>query len=211
MKTIQVNSSKSIAHRSIICASLSNKTSTISHVDFCDDVNATIECLKALGTTITIINDQVIVNGSTTFTKQPKVIDVNESGSTLRFLIPLILLHQEQIIIKTSNNLINRPLDVYEQLFNINKKGQEIHISGKLTNLNIKILGNISSQFITGLLFALPLLPIESTLSIIEPYESKQYVHLTIDILNKYGITINQNNNIYNVLPNQQYHNYDIE
>ncbi|MDE5856551.1 MAG: hypothetical protein K2H06_05850, partial [Anaeroplasmataceae bacterium] len=219
--TVDIPPSKSLSHRAIIAASLSEEESVISNVMFSKDILATIEGMKALGAKIEIEGNTLRIKGSKV-KRAVNVIDANESGSTLRFLIPIALVNSEPIEFIGHNHLVNRPLDSYFEIFdNLRIKYTHpkdaylpLRTSGGLTSGVYEVKGNISSQFITGLLFALPLIEGNSTIKIIGPLESKGYVDLTLDILSKFGISIiNQNYETFEIKGNQSYrgYNYTVE
>ena len=153
-------------------------------------ISATISCLKELGADILVDGSTVTVKG---IKEAKKEVELNaiESGSTLRFLIPISSYLSKKVIFKGTEKLISRPLDIYQKLYNDNfvKKNNCIIINKLLDQNYYEIDGSISSQFISGLLFYLPLLKNDSEIKIINEYESKSYVDLTIDALNQ--ITIN--------------------
>ncbi len=217
---ITIPSSKSLAHRAIISASLAEGESIIKNVYFSKDIMATIEAVKKIGAKVELGDDFVKINGS-----YPKLtshtINANESGSTLRFMIPIAMLTGEEITFKGESNLINRPLDPYFKIFdekNIRYKVKEnylpLTIYDKLIPGEFYLEGNISSQFITGLLMALPLLSSDSKINITSTLESKGYIDLTIDVLKKFGITIiNNDYKEFIIKGNQKYKpcNYVLE
>ncbi len=214
---IKIPPSKSLAHRAIICAALTKGKSKISNIEYSNDIIATIKALQAFGTAIDQYEDYVIVDGSTTFTSQQPIIDCYESGSTLRFCIPIGLVNQNQTHYIRRGNLKNRPLCVYNDIFkeqNIhsidNDASKDLTISGKLLPGKFKVPGNVSSQFISGLLFALPLLDGDSVIEVTSTLESKAYIDLTIQMLHLYGITIiNDHYQKFVIKGNQHYHPYD--
>ena len=193
---VTVPTSKSVAHRLLICAALSNGESIISNVSMNSDISATISCLKELGADILVDGSTVTVKGIKE-TKKEVELNAIESGSTLRFLIPISSYLSKKVIFKGTEKLISRPLDVYQKLYNDNfvKKNNCIIINNLLDQNYYEIDGSISSQFISGLLFYLPLLKNDSEIKIINEYESKSYVDLTIDALNKFGIQIEEKDN----------------
>ena len=193
---VTVPTSKSIAHRLLICAALSNGESIISNVSMNSDISATISCLKELGADILVDGSTVTVKGIKE-TKKEVELNAIESGSTLRFLIPISSYLSKKVIFKGTEKLISRPLDIYQKLYNDNfvKKNNCIIINNLLNQNYYEIDGSISSQFISGLLFYLPLLKNDSEIKIINEYESKSYVDLTIDALNKFGIQIEEKDN----------------
>lgn len=219
--TIQVPPSKSLAHRAIIAASLANGVSRIDNIEYSKDIQATIKAMVALGTKIDLFDDYIIVDGSTTFTKQGCEIDCEESGSTLRFMVPISIITANQVHFSGRGNLGKRPLDVYYQIFErqgieytYQKDILDLTIKGQLKADHFKIPGDISSQFITGLLFALPLMEQDSIIEITSPLESKGYIDLTLQILNQYGIKIiNDDYRIFKIAGKQKYqiHDYRVE
>ena len=217
---INIPPSKSLAHRAIIAASLANGRSIITNVDFSKDIIATIDAMRALGAIIDINGDTLTIEGS--YPKRVKQsINAKESGSTLRFLIPISMLADDKITFKGENNLVNRPLDVYTNIFdekNIKYSSKEkalpLTIYDKLVSGEYRFRGDISSQFITGLLYALPLLKSDSKIILTTPLESIGYVDLTIDILAKFGVKIiNNGYSEFIIKGNQEYkpYNYEVE
>ena len=188
---IEIIPSKSISHRMLICAALAGK-STVRNIAFSKDIKATIGCLKALNkNSFEIISKESIETDS-----EYKNNDLfcNESGATLRLMLPLAL-NGEKIHFFGSKRLFERPLSVYTDIFerqgikyNLEQGG--LWVEGKLQPDEFYIPGNISSQFISGLLFALPTLKSDSKIILTSPLQSKSYVDLTIDALNKFGVEI---------------------
>ena len=194
--SIDAPPSKSMAHRYLIGAALSGKVCNISGIDYSEDILASIDCLKALGAEININKDVVCVNPQY-FMKNVNnsVLECRESGSTLRFFIPLALCLGTEVTLKGSTRLFERPLDVYEELckrdnFKFEKKENLVKLCGKLKSGNYQIRGDISSQFITGLIFALVYLGEDSSIEIIPPFESRSYVNLTMSALKSFGVDI---------------------
>ena len=194
--SIEAPPSKSMAHRYLIGAALTKKICSISGVDFSEDILASIDCLRAFGAEITIIDDMVVIN-SNNFMKELKepVLKCRESGSTLRFFIPLALCLGKEVTLQGSTRLFERPLDVYEKLcdenqFIFKKNMDSLTVCGNLQSGIYKIRGDISSQVITGLIFALTHLGENSWIQIIPPFESRSYVNLTIEALKAFGSDI---------------------
>ncbi len=218
---VNIPPSKSLSHRAIIAACLAEGESILSNVMFSKDVLATISGMEALGARVSIVGNTLRIQGSKVLRKESE-IHANESGSTLRFLIPIALVNPEPICFYGKNNLVNRPLDSYFTLFeayNISYHHPKeaylpLSIKGSLQPGTYEVKGNISSQFITGLLFALPLLDGNSKIIVTTPLESKGYVDLTLDILKKFGIQITHKNyEEFYILGNQSYkpYSYKIE
>jgi len=182
--SIDAPPSKSMAHRYLIGAALSKETCQISGVDYSEDILASIDCLKALGADMEINGDVVTVNAENFMQDLDKpVLNCRESGSTLRFFIPLALCLGKEVVLQGSSRLMERPLDVYEELCETNhfvfrKSPNAVNVCGKFRSGDYKIRGDISSQFITGLIFALVYLGEEATIQVIPPFESRSYVNL---------------------------------
>ena len=216
--------SKSILHRYIIASSLAKGISKIENISYSDDIIATIEAMKKLGAKIEIEDNYLLVDGSKTFDKEylnnDGEINCNESGSTLRFLFPLSIVRQNRVLFKGKGKLFKRPLNPYFENFGkcqinysyINEN--EILLDGQLKSGEYEIDGNISSQFITGLLFSLPLLNKNSKIIIKGKLESSSYIDITLDCLNKFGINIiNNSYKEFIIKGNQTYKsgNYQVE
>ena len=188
--------SKSMAHRILISAAMAEGVSIISGISDCEDVRATIKCLSALGARITQDGDTATVYGTDMLHTSPhSALDCNESGSTLRFLLPIALLSGKNTLFMGAEGLMRRPMHVYEQLcsqkmFTYNADGDSIAVRGPLSAGEYEVVGNVSSQFISGLLFALPLLQDDSKIKIIPPIESRSYIELTIEALSLFGVHI---------------------
>lgn len=198
---INIPSSKSLCHRAVIAASLSEETSNLSNILFSDDIIATTAAMKQLGAKIENIGDHTLkIKGTLPKGLKGETIDCKESGSTLRFLIPISLYSTTSVVFDGRGKLVTRPLDSYYKIFhkqNIKYSAKEgglpLKIDGRLKSGEFEIEGHISSQFITGLLFTLPLLQGDSKIKIIGNLESKAYVDLTIDALKRFGIDIENN------------------
>ena len=201
--------SKSMAHRALICGALSGG-SKITNIEYSNDILATLDCLTALGAKIEIQGSKIKCGGLNPFSAKETTLDCRESGSTLRFMIPLAFLSGAKITLTGSERLFARNLTIYEEIAKQNaiifEKGKSsLTVCGKLKSGSYKIAGNISSQFISGLLFALPLLNGDSTLEIIGEYESEPYVDLTIKSLSDFGVKIEKCGRTYKIKGNQKY------
>lgn len=196
---INIPPSKSLSHRAIIAASLAEGRSKIRNVLFSEDIEATCKGMKVFGVNIEKKYDSLIIDGTGILNAIDEKIDCNESGSTLRFLIPLALLTGQKMIFEGKGRLTKRPINPYIDIFKkqeidyIYDNGLPLIVKGRLKPDIFKIKGDISSQFITGLLFVLPLLCDDSKILITSELESKGYIDLTIDILDKFGVKIINN------------------
>ncbi|MCR1970537.1 3-phosphoshikimate 1-carboxyvinyltransferase [Clostridium cochlearium] len=224
--SINIPPSKSLAHRAIIAAGLARGESIIENIVYSKDILATIDGMKNFGVSINEIEnkDRKLLNikGVNKIKIQNNIIDCIESGSTLRFLIPIALLqNKREVTFIGSGKLPQRPLEEYYNIFNKknifyqNEKGNlPLRVKGKLKPGEFYLKGDISSQFITGLMFVLPLLCGDSKIIITSKLESKAYVDLTMDILNKFGVKIENNNyKEFYIKGNQSYvpRNYNVE
>lgn len=193
--TIVAPPSKSMAHRYLIGAALSKEICTLSGVDYSEDILASIDCLKALSAGIAVDADRVTVDPSGFMQAENPVLECRESGSTLRFFIPLALCLGKSVTLRGSQRLLERPLGIYEDLclekgFEFCKSNDSVTVCGKLESGAYELRGDISSQFITGLIFALLYLGKDSVIRIIQPFESKSYINLTISALKSFGANV---------------------
>ena len=221
---VKIPPSKSMAHRAIICAALSDGLCIIENIDYSDDIIATIDAMNSLGATIVKYKHHIEVIGAFGNVKQAKetrIIDCNESGSTLRFLVPISLLFEGSSKFIGRGNLGKRPLTTYYNIFDnqgieysYEKENLNLIVNGKLQPGTFEVEGNVSSQFITGLLFTLPLLKEDSKIVITTEMESKGYIDLTLRAMNDFGIEIiNNNYKEFIIKGNQKYNarNYRVE
>ena len=214
--TVSIPSSKSMTHRVLIGAALAKGKSVISNVTFSKDIYATIDALKASGADITADGNTVTVNGLSGRCPQNAEIDCCESGSTLRFMIPVTAALGIDAVYKGQGRLPERPITPY--LRELPEKGitfdykntMPFTVSGKLYSGKFRLEGNISSQFITGLMFALPLLEGDSEIILTSPLESKPYADMTIESLKLFGIDIKETQQGYYIKGSQQYHSADV-
>lgn len=213
---ITIPPSKSLAHRAIICACLAPGRSVISNIDYSVDIRATIEGMRHLGASIKEDKDTLFIDGIETFQYDGDVVNCHESGSTLRFFLPLFSLTGKRATFSGSKRLIERPQNVYEMLFqeqgiDFVRTYPNIIIDGRLKPGELTLKGNVSSQFITGLLFALPLLEADSKIHIEPPFESRSYVDLTIQMLKRFQIIV-EYEDAYTlaIKGNQQYQPTDV-
>ena len=213
---ITIPPSKSLAHRAIICACLAPGRSAISNIDYSVDIRATIEGMRHLGASIKEDKDTLFIDGIETFQYDGDVVNCHESGSTLRFFLPLFSLTGKRATFSGSKRLIERPQNVYEMLFqeqgiDFVRTYPNIIIDGRLKPGELTLKGNVSSQFITGLLFALPLLEADSKIHIEPPFESRSYVDLTIQMLKRFQIIV-EYEDAYTlaIKGNQQYQPTDV-
>ncbi len=208
--TVHIPSSKSMTHRMIICAALADGKSEISNISFSKDIYATIDAMKALGADISVIGNTVTVNGIKNKSASAD-IDCCESGSTLRFLIPISCALGTKATYFGQGRLPERPITPY--LRELTKNGITFEYNntmpfvcqGQLNSGRYELEGDISSQFITGLLFALPILEGDSEIIMTSPLESKPYADMTIKCLESFGVIVSETENGYFIKGNQSY------
>ncbi len=209
--------SKSMAHRLLILAGLSGKECLVRGIAESEDILATIDCLRALGAEIELAGDVAHVRGielGMASGCEEISMYARESGSTLRFMIPIALLTGKMVHIGGSKRLLERPQTVYEELFASDKQKEsqceseatsqsnsqyrnqkiifektenEIKVCGKLKPGRYELDGDVSSQFVTGLLLALPLLDGDSTIVLRPPVESRSYIDMSLEALAMFG------------------------
>lgn len=193
--TVVAPPSKSFSHRAIICAALSGGISNINSIMFSDDIIATINGIRKIGANISIYEKNLTVN-SFNPTSDNITIDCGESASTLRFLIPIVSVLGINAVFKRSLGLSKRPVKDYLEIlkeFGVKYKFCEdlsLHISGRLKPGKFFVSGNISSQYISGLLMALPLLKNNSEIKLTSRLESFKYVDITINVMKQFGVNI---------------------
>ena len=192
---IEAPPSKSMAHRYLIGAALSGERCTLSGVDMNEDILASIDCLRALGAGVTVEGDSVTVDPQGFMEAEAPRLACRESGSTLRFFIPLALCLDRPVTLVGSERLMARPLNVYEELcrecgFTLTRDATSVTVCGRLTGGRYRVRGDISSQFITGLILALVFCGVESEIEILPPLESRPYLDLTLSSLRAFGADV---------------------
>ncbi len=192
--TVQAPPSKSMAHRYLIAAALAKGESIIRGVEYSQDILATIDCLRALGVEISCEEDRVTVCGKGKFIPCDDLL-CRESGSTLRFMLPLCLLAGRPAVLKGSDRLMERPLAVYEDLcrqkgFEFARTPGAITLSGVLQSGEYTVDGGVSSQFVTGLIFALLCCEGESKIKLTGKVESRSYIDLTLSAVREFGFSV---------------------
>lgn len=207
---INVMSSKSYAHRLLIASALTNGESKVSNIDMNNDILATINCIKTIGKKVEVCENTIMVENDNHQNEEELIFDCLESGSTLRFFIPIALATGRKSTFKGSKKLLSRGLDPYfnicdKQNIKFDKGEDYVTFEGKLKSGDFLVPGDISSQFITGLLFALAILDGDSTVTLTSPLQSKNYVDITIDVLHLAGIEVILKEDVYYVKGNQKY------
>ncbi len=194
--------SKSEAHRRMICAGLTKGNTEIRRFMASEDTEATAKCLKALGATVKLEGTTMSIQGAAVKPDFLPIFDCGESGSTLRFFVPLALTLCHGGIFRMHGRLGQRPMEVYRDLFVPRgvvwrmaegaDGAAELMVSGSISNGEYVLPGNVSSQFVSGLLFALPLLEGDSTLTVLPPVESAGYIRMTVQAIRESGVTMEE-------------------
>ena len=212
--TVAAPPSKSAAHRALIAAALSGD-SCVRGILPSEDMEATLRCLNALGCSFAQSGDAVTF--SATRGEGGTVADCGECGSTLRFFVPIFAALGKEVTFIGKGRLPERPMTVYEDCLTPHGvtltrplcKGGILQIKGRLCGGTYRVAGDVSSQFITGLLFALPLCKEDSEIVLTSPLQSVGYVDLTVEILQKAGIAVGKTPHGYAIKGGQRYALYD--
>lgn len=203
--------SKSDVHRAVICAALSGGVCKISPVELSNDIKATISCAQSLGAETTLRDNVLEVDGSGFLRKKTAALNCIESGSTLRFFVPIAAAGGVEAEFTGSGSLNSRPIGLFSQLLpeagvSCETSGTlPLKISGQLMPGEFKVPGNISSQFITGLLFALPILNGDSRIVLTTKLESAGYIDMTINCMKRFGVEIKRTDYGWFIKGNQSY------
>ena len=206
--SVHVISSKSLSHRYVIASGLAHGVSTIKNVLISDDLEYTKKALSSFGVQFqedSIRGSMLNYDGTT--------LDCGESGSTLRFMIPIAMMQDKEVKFTGKGKLPERPLNVYQELFKDrdvlfkHTSDQELPliVKGPLLGGDYHLRGDVSSQFITGLLFALPLAKKDSKIILTTPLTSKDYVELTLDVLKEFGVDVKRDAHGFEIKGNQTY------
>ncbi len=215
---INIPSSKSDSQRALLAAALSSGTSIISNVGPSDDEQNILKCIQSLGAGVQVNQDEILVQGIAHFPKQLE-LNCGESGLGLRLLTSICAAHEGTHRISGEGSILTRDHSFFEQHFptmgvNVISNGGKLplEIRGQLKSGKYTVDGSQSSQYISGLLMAFPLLEGDTELTI-DDLKSKPYVDMTIETLKAFGVNIQEEGNRYLIRGNQTYQptNYTIE
>ena len=185
--------SKSMAHRAVLCAALADGESRLTGLAHSQDIDATLGAAAALGAQVEAGESWARIAGAAPLQAPAAPVDCCESGSTLRFLIPLAALTGRPVAFTGRGRLMQRPQSVYQELFasqglRFGQEGDTLTVAGPLRPGCFSLAGDVSSQFISGLLFALPLLDGDSRLCLKPPVESRSYIEMTRAAQSRFGV-----------------------
>jgi len=210
---VTIPPSKSMSHRMILCAALAKGKSRIRNVAMSDDIKATLQAVQTMGRTVEIEGDIVTISGDINYSGE--MIDCNESGSTLRFIIPLVSVLGGGTL-TGAKRLGERPLNVYQSVFEAQglmlAQGFPLKIPMGFSGGKIAVSGSVSSQFISGLMLAAPLLNKRTLITLTTPLESSAYVDMTIQAMAKFDVKVNviKENQVFEIEPYTGYVSTDV-
>ena len=220
---VNIPPSKSAAHRAMLCAALADGRSVLSPIELSNDMRATLNAIEALGAKIQLSGDTLTIDGiggrSGNADNQPVDINCIESGSTLRFIIPIACAVGINGRFIGEGTLVSRPIGLYGDLLPkagvecLSEGGLPLICRGKLKPGNYEMPGNISSQFITGMLMALPLCEGDSSIILTTPLQSSAYVDMTVSCMSDFGVKIVPTENGWLIPGGQKYsaRHYSVE
>lgn len=209
--------SKSMAHRAVLCAALAQGLSHVENLDISQDIDATLKAADQMGAAVCRGKNDAKIEGRGGAGAIHAPVDCCESGSALRFLVPIMSLSGGEVQFCGRGRLFQRPMGVYREIFEkqgllFDQQPDGLTIRGRIESGDYVLQGDVSSQFITGLLFTLPLLEKDSTLTVKEPFESRSYVELTLSALHDFGIEVqwvDEARTVLKIPGNQQYRSRD--
>lgn len=207
---VRIVSSKSDGHRALLAAALAEEETLLFIEGWSADMEATARCLTALGAEITKEPSGILITPIPRGKTGESILDCGESGSTLRFLLPVAGALGRHALFEGGGRLPERPIEVLlEQMEQhgcyVSDKKLPVELEGQLQSGTYTLPGNISSQFITGLLFALPLLEGDSQIILTTPLESKGYIDMTLKMLKTFGIAVEEMEAGYKIGGGQTY------
>lgn len=211
--TVRAPPSKALTHRALFGGLLSNGSTTIHNPLSCDDTNATASAVVSLGAKIERKQEIWVIESTGRVSAPQEMVECGESGVTLRFTIPISSLVEKDLSLRGTETLMRRPIqpliECMKQLgAEISFRGQEVHIKGgPAKGGNVQLPGNVSSQFISGLLLAGPLMQEGLRMELTSPLESRGYVSMTIETMKRHGVSVETNDDmsLYQIMPRQIY------
>ena len=214
MGTVRAPGSKAYTHRALVASLLSQGETIIQGASECDDAHRTLEAIRSLGARVQVQNGRIVSSGTEKLASCIDPIDCGESGTSLRFLTAIAGTSPTRTTLRASKSLAKRPLEPLLKAIETlgasttisgNKNGSEVKVQGPLKGGEAWIPGNISSQFISGLLFATPLATTDVTIHVNGRLESRPYVEMSLDVLKRHGISIDVEDNDFHIPAPQKY------
>jgi 3-phosphoshikimate 1-carboxyvinyltransferase len=211
---VKAPGSKAYTHRALFASLLSDGESVIEGALHCDDTKRTLDAIQRLGAKVIVKKTRIISHGIRRPITSTRPIDCGDSGATLRFLTAIGSASMKTVRLTCSPKLAKRPIDPLVKAINAlgssartfsDTRGFEILVRGPLRGGEVTIRGDISSQFISGLLFAAPLATRDVTINVEGPLESRPYVNMSIDVLRKHGISIDETDHKFKVQAPQHF------
>lgn len=210
--TLPAVASKSHMHRLLLCAALCRGETTLIHGPLCEDIEATLRCIQSLGARVVRLPGQMVIQGRANPPEEPCLLPCGESGSTYRFLLPVAAALGVTAEFSLSGRLHERPIrHLAEQLcaHGVQFSGigsRSVGMQGRMEGGHFVLPGNVSSQYITGMLLAMPCTGQECTLTIEGPLASAGYVDITLAVLARFGIRILRQGNRFLCPAGQAFH-----
>jgi len=211
---VKAPGSKAYTHRALMASLLSPGKTVIHGALLCDDTQRTLEGIQRLGAKVLVRKTRTISSGVRRPTTSNRLIDCGESGATLRLLTAIASTSLKTVRLSGSQRLANRPLEPLVKAINAlgasahaisDTRGLEVLVKGPLRGGEVTVRGDISSQFISGLLFAAPLASRDVTINMEGALESRPYVNMSIDVLKKHGISIEESDGKFMVPAPQKF------
>ena len=215
--TVKAPPSKSAAHRRLICAALAEGESVIHGISESEDMKATLDCIASMGAKWEKNGETVTVFGIDPKKRSEAIFPCRESGSTLRFFIPIALLSEKEAKMTGSDRLMSRPLEPYEQIcvfqgLDYVLEDDSLTLKGPISSGHFRLRGDISSQFVSGLMFALPLTETFSVIELTPPVMSASYIAMTVLALNEFGVNVSVTEDNKIIIPGgQKYISREVE
>ncbi len=208
--TVRVPASKSLMHRYLIISALSGHRCTIGNITLSDDVMATVRALECFGAAIEINEETITVDGSSMHLPE-ETVDCGESGSTLRFLIPLAALFDRPVSFTGAESLMKRPLSEYRELFERYELEKGVlTVQGFTGKREYEFAGDVSSQFFSGLMMTTPLLGRDTVIRSRGKLQSQDYVRMTAQVMKQFGAEVVFENDVITVRGNRAYQKLDV-
>jgi 3-phosphoshikimate 1-carboxyvinyltransferase len=211
---VRAPGSKAYTHRALLASLLSQEETIVQGASECDDVHRTLGAISSLGAKAQTQGNRIVSYGTEKFVSRTGSIDCGESGATLRLLTAIAGTSPNRTTLRASESLVKRPMEPLLKAIEMlgastktieDREGRGIMVQGPLKGGETWIRGDISSQFISGLLFAAPLAATDVTIHVKGRLESRPYVEMSLDVLKRHGISIDVDDNEFHISAPQKY------